>query len=252
MKITFFLKKNPSLVKCKSSCSSFNMRIHIWNREECSLFPFFWESEKKNHSARFPRLNRKKFVVCVFVLLCHTQMEYFPCAMRRNDEKRVRREERDDDRAVNRRLWLQVQSDYYSDLYFDFNLCVSLSFFFVVREHRADAGLAFFSHSIFHFIKWFWFSVFFFLQSAVHLFVHSFSRCVSVCVLRAVLKSLEPISSFNAHTCKSRENTTKVLFLRIRRERKNVQLLINLNELTPFSLFIKNILSRKSFSFDRF
>lgn len=195
-------------------------------------------------------------------------MERVPCAMW--GEQRRKREKNECDRwaqrgeksereycekeDVNSKLSFMITSPkrLYSDLYFDFNLCVSLSFFFVVREHRADAGLAFFSHSIFHFIKWFWFSVFFFLQSAVHLFVHSFSRCVSVCVLRAVLKSLEPISSFNAHTCKSRENTTKVLFLRIRRERKNVQLLINLNELTPFSLFIKNILSRKSFAFDRF
>lgn len=221
-----------------------------------TFFPFFWESEKKNHSARFPRLNRKKFVVCVFVLLCRTQMEHFPCAMRRKDEKRVRREERDDDedddRAVNRRLWLQVQSDYIR-IYISTLIYVSASHFSSSWESiERTPAWRFFSHSIFHFIKWFWFSVFFFLQSAVHLFVHSFSRCVSVCVLRAVLKSLEPISSFNAHTCKSRENTTKVLFLRIRRERKNVQLLINLNELTPFSLFIKNILSRKSFAFDRF
>lgn len=65
-------------------------------------------------------------------------------------------------------------------------------------------------------------------------------------VLKLSIKSHEPISTFNSHMQIESKIQQKYDFLRIRRERKNVQLLINFDELTPFSLFIKNILSRKS------
>lgn len=99
------------------------MRIRIWNREKERIPPFSSWLRKKNYFAPFPRLNWKKFVVCLCECVCalrHTNGTFPLCNVeqRRKKEcdgkatKQMQRGGKGRQTTVNRRLWLQVQSDY--------------------------------------------------------------------------------------------------------------------------------------------
>lgn len=165
--------------------------------------------------------------VCVYVFaLCDTQMEHFPCAMWSNDEKKEydgkatkqrtwrggKREKRQT--TVNRRLWLQVQSDYIR-IYISTLIYVSASHF---SSSRALSGRRriFFRIQFFILLNDFG-SHFFSSLSVVHLFVYSFSLCVS----RAVLKLNNPLSQshHSTHMQIKRKYNENTFFFRIRQKK---------------------------------
>lgn len=168
----------------------------------------------------------KKFVVSLCVL-CDTKwnVSLVQCeatATRKKECDRGTATEWDVKGDVNSKLSFMITSPkrLYSDLYFGFNLCVNLSFFFV--EHRADD--AFFSYSIFSILLNDF--VFFFRFALVRLFVR-------LCIVWALKLRIIPWANLIIQSkCKSRKYNKKAFSSNSKK--KILQLLINLNELTPF------------------
>lgn len=151
-------------------------------------------------------------------------------------------EKRDDDddgdyhRAVNRRLWLQVQSDYIR-IYISTLIYVSASHF---SSSRASSGrrLATFFLRIQFFILLNDFGSQLFFFSLGCTLVHSLVLLLCVWENRVLCWNLvwNPLSQshHSTHMQIERKYTSKIRFLQIRARKKNAQLLINLNELAPF------------------
>lgn len=115
-----------------------------------SLFLRLSEREREREKKSFctiPQIKSKKFVV---VCLCAThkwnislvQCEANDKAKKECDRKRFEETGRG---TVNSKPSFMITSPkrLYSDLYFDFNLCVSLSFFFVASIERTQAWFFF-------------------------------------------------------------------------------------------------------------